>query len=438
MPDINQSLPLPSSKNDDTNASKQKDVPSVDSKKDPALDLIRSKVQQLYAQEPSANQEEKEIAASGAHSKHQQIIKNLMESNKPLAEVQTLWHQYYVALPNNEKHAVWNEFYQNYGGSSFSAQNAAKKASATADQPAKPLKDTSKTPKEDSNAKPISMIDAPVLGSVKPASKKPAKKGPAKPKRSLQDTKTELLNKVSARGKLRPKHHLQSLIFGMSMGFVVLTIFMFSFFNERFIAPFITPSRTASAGPIIIDPNAQVSAEPLISIPKINLEVPVVYGLESIEEALIQQGLENGAVHYPISPKPGENGNVVVVGHSSNNILNAGKYKFAFAILNYLEPGDTIIMQYNSKRYVYKVTEKFIVKPDDVSVLGPTSSLASLTLITCDPPGTNINRLIIRADQISPDPTSNVASTAPPVSASQANSVPGNSPSLFSRLFGWL
>ncbi|MBP9820608.1 class D sortase [Candidatus Saccharibacteria bacterium] len=435
MPDFNQSLPLPTQPSDDPVSDKPADAVADDaSKKDPALALIRSKVTQLYAQEPSAKKEESEIEKTGVHSKHQRYIQTLMASKKPLAEVQTLWHQYYVALPDNEKHAVWNEFYQNYGGSAFSPQQTVAKNIQKEEAEKEPIKEK---PAEQS-AKPISMITAPVLGSVKPAPKKPTKATTNKPKRSLHDTKTELLSKVSARGKLKPKHHLQSLVFGLGMGFIVITIFMFSFFNERFIAPFITPSRTASAGPIIIDPNAKIGPEPLISIPKINLEVPVVYDLAGIEEDLIQKGLESGAVHYPLSPRPGQNGNVVVVGHSSNNILNAGKYKFAFAILNYLEAGDTIIMQYDSKRYVYKVTEKFIVKPEDVSVLGPTSSLASLTLITCDPPGTNINRLIIRADQISPDPNSNVASTAPANSTSQSTSVPGSSPSLFSRLFGWL
>lgn len=435
MPDFNQSLPLPTPPSDDPVSNKPSDTVADDkAKKDPALALIRNKVTQLYAQEPSAKKEESEIQQNGVHSKHQRYIQTLMASKKPLAEVQSLWHQYYLGLPDNEKHAVWNEFYQNYGGSAFNAQPITKNAPKEAES----TKEPNKEKPTEQTAKPISMITAPVLGSVKPAPKKQPKDNTNKPKRSLQDTKTELLNKVTARGKLRPKHHLQSLLFGLSMGFIVITIFMFSFFNERFIAPFITPSRTASAGPIIIDPNAKIGPEPLISIPKINLEVPVVYDLAGIDDALIQKGLENGAVHYPLSPRPGQNGNVVVVGHSSNNILNAGKYKFAFAILSYLEPGDTIIMQYNSKRYVYKVTEKFIVKPDDVSVLGPTSSLASLTLITCDPPGTNVNRLIIRADQISPDPTSNVASTAPTNNANKSITVPGSSPSLFSRLFGWL
>jgi uncharacterized Rmd1/YagE family protein len=39
---------------------------------------------------------------------------DLSHSGKSLAEIQTAWHQYYVNLPNDEKHQVWQEFYANY------------------------------------------------------------------------------------------------------------------------------------------------------------------------------------------------------------------------------------------------------------------------------------------------------------------------------------
>ncbi|HPD99486.1 MAG TPA: class D sortase, partial [Candidatus Saccharibacteria bacterium] len=246
------------------------------------------------------------------------------------------------------------------------------------------------------------------------------------------------LDKVTARGKLSPKHHLQSLLFGLSMGMIVVAVVMLSFFNERFIAPFITPSRTASASPIIINPNEQVGPESKVIIPKINVDVPVVYDMTTNEEKAVQAALENGVVHYPSTPVPGQNGNVVIVGHSSNNLLNRGKYKFAFVLLNKLQEGDTITMQYGGKRYVYKVYEKVIVKPSDVGVLGPTDKTASLSLITCDPPGTSINRLVVRAEQISPNPNGNVAASTANQVANTPDIVPGNAPSLFERLFGWL
>ena len=220
------------------------------------------------------------------------------------------------------------------------------------------------------------------------------------------------------------------------MGSIVVIVLLLSFFNERFIAPFITPSKNVSSTSIIIDPNStEAGPESEIIIPKINVEVPVVYNVASNQEKDVQKGLEDGVVHYITTPNPGENGNSVIVGHSSNNILNKGKYKFAFVLLNKLEKGDTFSLTKNGKRYTYKVYEKKIVKPTDISVLANQDKPATVTLITCDPPGTSINRLIIVGEQISPEITTNVASTAKPESTQPAI-IPGNSPSLWSRITG--
>ncbi|MCA9345345.1 class D sortase [Candidatus Saccharibacteria bacterium] len=407
MPKFDQSLPLPTPQ-----SSPSDDLPEEKPQTKAALDLIRNKVSSIYAKEPSALQEEQEIIATGAHSKHQKYIKKLMDSGQDLATIQTEWHSYYQSLPDTEKHQVWNEFY--------SAYDKSKKASQAT-----------------SSVLPASKQLAP-LSSPRMSRRRSLKPRSSLNKKSMETAKTELLDKVTARGKLSPKHHLQSLLFGLSMGMIVVAVVMLSFFNERFIAPFITPSRTASASPIIINPNEQVGPESKVIIPKINVDVPVVYDMTTNEEKAVQAALENGVVHYPSTPVPGQNGNVVIVGHSSNNLLNRGKYKFAFVLLNKLQEGDTITMQYGGKRYVYKVYEKVIVKPSDVGVLGPTDKTASLSLITCDPPGTSINRLVVRAEQISPNPNGNVAASTANQVANTPDIVPGNAPSLFERLFGWL
>ena len=109
--------------------------------------------------------------------------------------------------------------------------------------------------------------------------------------------------------------------------------------------------------------------ESLIIIPKSILKSLLVYDVTSIEDAAMAEALERGVLHYPLSPVPGQNGNVVIVGHSSNNLFNRGKYKFAFVLLNRLEEGDTFMLNYNSKRYIYRVYTKKIVSPSEVSVL---------------------------------------------------------------------
>jgi sortase (surface protein transpeptidase) len=88
-------------------------------------------------------------------------------------------------------------------------------------------------------------------------------------------------------------------------------------------------------------------------------------------------------------------------------------------------------------RYTYKIYDKKVVSPDDVSVLGPAAKTNSVTLITCDPPGTSVNRLIIVAEQISPDPAGN---TEAEINIDPADTIelPSNAPSLWSRLTSWL
>ena len=215
-----------------------------------------------------------------------------------------------------------------------------------------------------------------------------------------------------------------------------MLVIMFGFFNERFIAPFITPSRTVSNTPIIADSSGPISAEPKIIIPKINVEIPVVYNQPSVEEKAIQSSLENGVVHYADTALPGDNGNAVIVGHSSNNIFNKGKYKFAFVLLSRLEVDDTFTLQKDGKRYTYKVYDRRIVKPTETGVLGLQTKAATVTLITCDPPGTSINRLVVIGEQISPDPVANASSSATATIASTKSAeIPGNAPSLWSRIW---
>lgn len=147
---------------------------------------------------------------------------------------------------------------------------------------------------------------------------------------------------------------------------------------------------------------ATVSPDPIIEIPKINVSAPVVY-IPTNAEASIQKGLEGGVVHYAGTALPGQKGNTVIVGHSSNDWWEPGNYKFVFVLLDKLVIGDTFTVNYNSQKYVYEVTESKVVEPTELSVLRPTSE-PTITLITCTPPGTAWKRLIIKGKQTSPAP----------------------------------
>lgn len=371
----------------------------------PAAKLIRSKVERLYAKEPDAFQELAEAEETRHRSKHQQYMHDLSHSGKDLATIQTEWHNYYASLPANEKHQVWQEFY--------ASQSLI----------------TGKAPDHHDLAE-----------HKQHAAKPPRSKGPRlRDARSAGDIQSAIRHKVSAGGKLQTKHHLQSLFFGLGMGLVVLIIFLFSFFNEVFIAPFIQPGRTSADAPLIVnDSTVAASSTPEVIIPKINVQIPVDYNQTSIREEDIQSGLENGVVHYPTTAVPGQNGNAAIFGHSSNNIFNKGKYKFAFVLLHKLEMGDTFYLTYNGKVYAYKVFSKTVVEPHEVGVLGPVAGkAATATLITCDPPGTTLRRLVIVGEQVSPQPSENSAAPASTaVSFDNDNrpaALPGNGQTLWGR-----
>lgn len=116
----------------------------------------------------------------------------------------------------------------------------------------------------------------------------------------------------------------------------------------------------------------------------------------------IQKSLENGVVHYPGSAVPGQAGNFFVTGHSSYYAWAKGNYKEVFARLHELQIGDTYFVYFNGDKHKYMVTEKYVVKPNNVTVLDQPSNKRLSTLMTCTPVGTTVNRLIVKAEEIDP------------------------------------
>jgi sortase (surface protein transpeptidase) len=108
-------------------------------------------------------------------------------------------------------------------------------------------------------------------------------------------------------------------------------------------------------------------------------------------------------------------------------------------LLHKLVEGDTFYLTYSGKTYAYQVISKRVVQPTEVGVLGPVpNETATATLITCDPPGTSINRLVVVGRQISPDPSGNATPAANnPILATTTptTNLPGNGQTLWSRLW---
>jgi len=191
---------------------------------------------------------------------------------------------------------------------------------------------------------------------------------------------------------------------------LIASLLLILFYNHQFIYGqvnyYISPGDKV-VSPLIIEADSaqKIGEEPRVVIPKINVDVPLVYDITSWEDADVQKGLQRGVVHYGTTALPGQIGNNVIVGHSSNSVWSSGQYKFAFVLLDQLNDGDTFIIDYKGERYIYEVFKKLVIEPTDVDILSQdTGGEPITTLITCTPPGTAWRRLVVQARQISPNP----------------------------------
>lgn len=137
-----------------------------------------------------------------------------------------------------------------------------------------------------------------------------------------------------------------------------------------------------------------------LMIPAINVDAPVVF-VSSRNEKKIQEGLQNGVVHYSGTATPGEIGNTFITGHSSNYWWAPGKYNNVFIFLDKLKAGDKAVAYHQGKKFIYTVKSKEVVSPKDFKILAQTDT-PTMTLMTCTPPGTSWKRLVVRLDRTDP------------------------------------
>lgn len=143
-----------------------------------------------------------------------------------------------------------------------------------------------------------------------------------------------------------------------------------------------------------------VSTEYGLVIEKINANARVVPNVDASNEAAYTQALTQGVAQALGSTPPGQPGNLYLFSHSTDAPWNIIRFNAIFYLLRELEAGDRVIVFYANRRYDYIVFDKIIARAEDVSYLTTKYDHPVLTLQTCDPPGTLLNRLIIRAKLI--------------------------------------
>lgn len=135
-------------------------------------------------------------------------------------------------------------------------------------------------------------------------------------------------------------------------------------------------------------------------ISKINISAPINTSVDGNNKDEYNKSLESGVAQLKGSALPGRDGNVFIFGHSSYFADKPGNFKEIFAKLNDLINGDIIEIQSQQARYIYRVSNKKIVEPNDVSVATQNYALKQLTLMTCWPIGTTDKRLVVISDLV--------------------------------------
>lgn len=132
-----------------------------------------------------------------------------------------------------------------------------------------------------------------------------------------------------------------------------------------------------------------------IVIPKIGANAHVVSNVNPFNEREYQVALTKGVAHARGTVYPGRVGNVFLFSHSSVNFYEANRYNSIFYLLNKLQKDDPIYLFYKGSEYKYKVTEIKIVDANQVKYLAGNGVDRTVTLMTCWPAGTTLNRLLV-------------------------------------------
>lgn len=145
-----------------------------------------------------------------------------------------------------------------------------------------------------------------------------------------------------------------------------------------------------------------VPYENRIIIPKIGKNIPLVdvdsrrwdVSFDNLENIFMTE-LEKWVLRYPGTAKPWENWVSFMFWHSSNFPWIKWDYNDVFALLDEVSYWDEIIIYYNQKKFVYTIKEKKVIKPWNVKILDRDPEKKEISLMTCWPIWTTLNRLIV-------------------------------------------
>ena len=125
---------------------------------------------------------------------------------------------------------------------------------------------------------------------------------------------------------------------------------------------------------------------------KVAAQAAVIPAVNPANPGEYLDALQKGVAHASTSYFPDEDGTVYLFSHSTNYDWFVKDLNAVFYLLKNLQTGDTMVIYYKSKQYIYRLTDKRIVKPTEISYLVPQSGSKRLILQTCWPPRSTAER----------------------------------------------
>ena len=392
--------------------------PSHNLQRQAAAALARQKVLAAYAK--SAKKASQVSAGNDSHMKNEPISRKIDSES---------WKQY---------HSAWQNYYQKYYSEYYS------KAARTYIEKER-LKDARAKAEEEEILGSLTRVSAKINPDSGLSLGTEIAQGGASDFSEKDDIRSNLKRKIRKKAtesakKSRRKRHLIPILAGVA---VVLGI-LFLQYNRLIFAPimaYVSPGNAPASEIEAIDPTITqtVSPEPRLIIPKLNIDVPIRFGVPLAD---VMSAMNNGVAHYRIagaSAFPGEIGNFVITGHSAGDIYSSNPYKYIFSGLERLDDGDLIYVNYHSTRYTYRVVKKEVIEPSDVSALAIETDKPMLTLVTCTPLGTSRYRLLVIAEQISPTyEGASGSEDLPTIDRNEEVDLPSNEPSFLEKIWNFL
>lgn len=213
-----------------------------------------------------------------------------------------------------------------------------------------------------------------------------------------------------------PRPVIVSYLF-MVVGFVIVgwtlyPIASFFLYDQVMFAKTVSPVEESRVKPVIpvayaqsgssTDPNTWFPTAPqkkvVAPVTSYSLSVPSLK-IDNATVTIAGDDLGKSLIHYGGTGLPGEYGNTVIFGHSTLPQLFRGTkdYHAIFATLPTIKEGADIFINYDGVEYQYRVYDKVVVEPTDLSPLEQRFDDSYLTLVTCVPPGTYLYRLNVKA-----------------------------------------